>query len=552
MTGGGDSEAVPGGEGATPQEHEKATAAAPVPQPKVKIHEKPPGSQRSGPMLDPSLPDDLTKIRRIDQQLAEKLFRIGITHYRQIADWTATDVRSLSAALRLGRSIYEQNWIEQAAKLAQQRPPSEPPKEQHVVAERPVAAPDIHALVAGAAAAIGGRELPQQQEGAPTESTTPPLARETVVTSGERLKGECIGGEELGHQMAASVASIATSAQVPNAVFPKRAPVPSPTLVPEESQQPEPPPDATSATETPTAFSENGAALQPLPKADDLTLIDDLQPHVAERLNDLGVTRFAEISAFDADDVAALSIDCDLGNQINRQNWLEQAAALASGRMTKAANRKLRGEPDCLVPYPAQALVPDSWILENLVPPPPATPPPLPVSAVSPQVLANDVGPAHDIDDEVTAPMFSEERQATSIDDEVARDNDDHKDDPSTVYIIEEEAEVTIAPRPRSDCEADSVMDSEEKTGITEGDAAISQPEVHKTEPIKAAELEDVNAEDYAAYHTNIEEAAVEIVSRQPRGRDLQQINAVDEPDEVVSRPKRGARRFLKAFRGKS
>ncbi len=95
-------------------------------------------------------------------------------------------------------------------------------------------------------------------------------------------------------------------------------------------------------------------------------------------------------------------------------------------------------------------------------------------------------------------------------------------------------------------------MDSEEKTGITEGDAAISQPEVHKTEPIKAAELEDVNAEDYAAYHTNIEEAAVEIVSRQPRGRDLQQINAVDEPDEVVSRPKRGARRFLKAFRGKS
>ena len=114
------------GEGTRERARPNAPAAR-VPQPKVEVHETPPGSRRSGPALDPNMPDDLTKTRRIDQQLSEKPILIGITHYQQIADWTTTEVRSLSATLGLGRTVYQHYWIEQAARLTRQSAPSAAP-----------------------------------------------------------------------------------------------------------------------------------------------------------------------------------------------------------------------------------------------------------------------------------------------------------------------------------------------------------------------------------------------------------------------------------------
>ncbi|HWL46564.1 MAG TPA: hypothetical protein VNQ31_02505 [Sphingomonadaceae bacterium] len=65
---------------------------------------------------------------------------------------------------------------------------------------------------------------------------------------------------------------------------------------------------------------------------DTLTTLKGLGPKAAARLNELGITRFAQLAALDADGVAAL--DARMGNfkgRIARDRWVEQAAHLAAG-----------------------------------------------------------------------------------------------------------------------------------------------------------------------------------------------------------------------------
>lgn len=65
---------------------------------------------------------------------------------------------------------------------------------------------------------------------------------------------------------------------------------------------------------------------------DDLTRIKGLGPKLAATLRDLGVTRFAQIAAWNEADIAR--IDAQLGRfqgRIERDNWVEQARFLAAG-----------------------------------------------------------------------------------------------------------------------------------------------------------------------------------------------------------------------------
>lgn len=64
-------------------------------------------------------------------------------------------------------------------------------------------------------------------------------------------------------------------------------------------------------------------------KADDLTRIRGIGPKLSQLLQSLGVTRFAQIAAFDAADLAAL--DDKLGafrGRAVRDDWVGQAATL--------------------------------------------------------------------------------------------------------------------------------------------------------------------------------------------------------------------------------
>ncbi len=65
---------------------------------------------------------------------------------------------------------------------------------------------------------------------------------------------------------------------------------------------------------------------------DDLELIKGVGPKLNTLLNSLGITRFDQIAAFTADEVA--DVDQHLGSfkgRIERDNWIDQAGLLAAG-----------------------------------------------------------------------------------------------------------------------------------------------------------------------------------------------------------------------------
>ena len=66
--------------------------------------------------------DDLTRIKGIGKVLSGKLNGLGITTFRQIADFTAEDVARLSRDLKLPGRIEREKWIEQARSFVEGEP----------------------------------------------------------------------------------------------------------------------------------------------------------------------------------------------------------------------------------------------------------------------------------------------------------------------------------------------------------------------------------------------------------------------------------------------
>ena len=65
--------------------------------------------------------------------------------------------------------------------------------------------------------------------------------------------------------------------------------------------------------------------------ADDLTQISGVGPVIVKKLNDLGVTTFAQIAAWSKDDIAAMDEKLNFKGRIDRDEWLKQAKKLAKG-----------------------------------------------------------------------------------------------------------------------------------------------------------------------------------------------------------------------------
>lgn len=115
-------------------------------------------------------------------------------------------------------------------------------------------------------------------------------------------------------------------------------PPPSAPEAPRAVAEPGPLDDTPIAAAAPVAAASASLAAdtnaEPAPAADgdDLTRLKGVGPKLAARLNELGVTRFAQIAALDAD--AALALDAQLGNfqgRMTRDRWIEQARFLAAG-----------------------------------------------------------------------------------------------------------------------------------------------------------------------------------------------------------------------------
>ena len=64
---------------------------------------------------------------------------------------------------------------------------------------------------------------------------------------------------------------------------------------------------------------------------DDLELIAGIGPKLAETLNSLGVHRFVQIANWQESDVERVDTHLNFSGRIARENWIEQAKALANG-----------------------------------------------------------------------------------------------------------------------------------------------------------------------------------------------------------------------------
>jgi predicted flap endonuclease-1-like 5' DNA nuclease len=76
---------------------------------------------------------------------------------------------------------------------------------------------------------------------------------------------------------------------------------------------------------------EGVAAATQAPQADDLTLMTGIGPKLSLALAERGVTRFAEIAAWTADDLAAADAALKLKGRAVREAWVAQAKRLAKG-----------------------------------------------------------------------------------------------------------------------------------------------------------------------------------------------------------------------------
>jgi NADH-quinone oxidoreductase subunit E len=92
-------------------------------------------------------------------------------------------------------------------------------------------------------------------------------------------------------------------------------------------------PKANPAEVNPVAEKGSSAPLFAAPTGapDDLKLISGVGPVLEGRLNALGITKWSQVAAFTADDIAKVEDSLSFKGRVTRDNWLAQAAALAKG-----------------------------------------------------------------------------------------------------------------------------------------------------------------------------------------------------------------------------
>ena len=83
----------------------------------------PPASAAASPASDEpdsAAADDLTKIKGVGQVLKGKLNQLGITTFKQIAEFTEADMERVNEVLDFPGRIQRERWVEQAKDLVRQ------------------------------------------------------------------------------------------------------------------------------------------------------------------------------------------------------------------------------------------------------------------------------------------------------------------------------------------------------------------------------------------------------------------------------------------------
>jgi len=74
-------------------------------------------------------PDDLTQIKTITPELAERLSGLGVIKFEQIANFSDDDIANVDEALSLEGRIEKDDWVNQAQRLLAEAPAAEVPAE---------------------------------------------------------------------------------------------------------------------------------------------------------------------------------------------------------------------------------------------------------------------------------------------------------------------------------------------------------------------------------------------------------------------------------------
>ena len=134
------------------------------------------------------------------------------------------------------------------------------------------------------------------------------------------------GAGKSGVKAALSGAGISVAAV--EAVAPKKAKAPA-----KKAEKP-----AAEAAPKKEAAKKEAAPKKAAPKkaaakaeADDLTEISGVGPVIVKKLNDLGITTFAQIAAWTKADIADMDEKLNFKGRIDRDEWLKQAKTLAKG-----------------------------------------------------------------------------------------------------------------------------------------------------------------------------------------------------------------------------
>ncbi|VAW16977.1 SSU ribosomal protein S2p (SAe) [hydrothermal vent metagenome] len=91
--------------------------------------------------------------------------------------------------------------------------------------------------------------------------------------------------------------------------------------------------DEKPASEAAGQEAEAGEPLFATPEGepDDLKKISGVGPVLEKKLNELGITKFAQIAQFSSEDIQKIDTELNFKGRIERDNWLEQVADLAKG-----------------------------------------------------------------------------------------------------------------------------------------------------------------------------------------------------------------------------
>ena len=270
--------------------------------------------------------DDLTRISGIDEAIAEKLHKLGVTRFSHIAGWYKSDVASTSRSLGLDGRVEQENWIEQAQILASGG-------ETYYSGRRAQTSATESGL--SAAASTGASDKPAAANPAPAEAAAAPLAS---GRSEAKLSGAAAAAS-------AAIAAAAASASQPRvherAAFSTSpaardggvvVPPPAPTTTPPPVVEPK----AVAAAPGAASAPDDAAPATPVrpamaPTRDVLQRIGGINAEIERLLAAQNVTRYGQIANWGTAELERF--DRLLGSQgrISRENWVEQAQVLSKG-----------------------------------------------------------------------------------------------------------------------------------------------------------------------------------------------------------------------------